>query len=197
MKALVDYFPIIVFFAVYFLTGQDLLQATWGILIASSIQVIVGRLLFKKFDPLYLLIFFVTLVFGGLTLALNDEVFIKWKHTISSLVIAAILFGGHFFERNFIERLINTFAKRSMEFELHLERADWQRINMTCVIYFIAVAALNLYIAFNFSTTFWVNFSLFGFGAIQVVFFLLVFVYIYKRLPEEDRKRLLKADEES
>jgi intracellular septation protein len=190
MKAFFDYLPILVFFAVYFLTGQNLMQATWGILIASTLQVILGRLIFKRFDQLHLLIFFITLVFGGLAVAFQDETFIKWRHTISSLTLAAILFTGHFFEHNFIERLINTFSKRALGFVLNLRAVDWRIINLACVIYFIAVALLNLYIAFNFSTRFWVNFSLFGFGGIQLVFFALVMMFIYKRLPEEDRQRL-------
>lgn len=197
MKSLFDYLPIIVFFAVYFMTGQDIMQATRGILVASTLQVILGRILFKRFDSLYLLIFGVTLVFGGLTLALNDEAFIKWRHTISSGAIAIILLVGHFLHRNFIERLLNTTLQRSMNFTLNLERRDWQTINLSCVIYFIAVALLNLYIAFNFSTTFWVNFSLFGFGAIQIVFFGAIFSYIYKKLPEADRQKLLKSKEEN
>jgi intracellular septation protein len=195
MKAFFDYLPVLVFFAVYFLTGQNLMQATWGILIASSLQVVLGRLILKRFDQLHLLIFFITLVFGGLTVAFQDESFIKWRHTISSLTLATILFVGHFFERNFIERLVNTFSKRALGFSLTLRPIDWRIINLACVIYFIAVALLNLYIAFNFSTRFWVNFSLFGFGGIQLVFFALIMLFIYKRLPEEDRQRLHQSQQ--
>lgn len=195
MKALFDYLPIIVFVAVFYLGGQDLILATWGIIIASTLQVTLGRLIFKRWDKLYVLIFCVTLVFGGLTVAFNNDTFIKWRHTISSLVIASILFGGHFLERNFIERLLNTFAERSLGFPLRLAQRDWQGINLTCVIYFIVVALLNLYIAFNFSNAFWVNFSLYGFGGIQLVFFGLIFYFIYKRLPEEDRQRLHKNED--
>lgn len=196
MKALFDYLPVVVFFAIYFLTGQDLMQATWGIIIASTLQVTLGWLVLKRFDQLHLLIFGITIVFGGLTVAFDNDAFIKWRHTISSLVIAAILLGGQFLERNFIERLVATFSQRSMGFAIRLAGGDWTRINIACVIYFIAVALLNLYIAFNFSTSFWVNFSLFGFGAIQMVFFIAIFVFIYKRLPEEDRKRLLEPKED-
>lgn len=197
MKALFDYLPIVVFFAVYFLTGRDLMQATWGIIIASSLQVTLGRLLFKRFDQLHLLIFFITVIFGGLALAFHNEAFIKWRHTITNLALATILLGGHFLERNFIERLISTFSQRSMGFPVRLARSDWQRINLACVLYFIAMALLNLYIAFNFSTSFWVNFSLFGFGAIQMIFFGLIFFFIYKRMPEEDRQKLHKTHEDA
>lgn len=194
MKAFFDYMPIIVFVAAFYLGGQDLIIATWGILIASTLQVTLGRIFLKRFDKLYLLIFFITLVFGGLTIAFNNDVFIQWRHSISSLVIASILLGGGFMERNFIERLFNTFSERSLGFLLRIKRADWQRVNVACVIYFTAVAILNLYIAFNFSKEFWVNFSLYGFGAIQLVFFALVMLFIYKRLPEEDRKRLREPE---
>lgn len=196
MKGFFDYLPVIVFVAVFYLGGKDLILATWGIIIASTLQVTLGRIFLKRFDKLYLLIFFITIIFGGMTVAFNNDLFIKWKHTISSLIIAAILLGGHFLQRNFIQRLVDTFSDRMMGFALTLDGQIWQRINLVCVIYFIAVAALNLYIAFNFSEEFWVNFSLYGFGGIQVVFFGLIMFYIYKRLPEEQRKKLMESSEE-
>lgn len=196
MKGFLDYLPVIVFVAVFYLGGKDLILATWGIIIASSLQVILGRIFLKRFDKLYLLIFFVTIVFGGMTVAFNNDLFIKWKHTISSLIIASILLVGHFLQRNFVQRLVDTLSQRMMDFTITIEKAVWQRINLLCVIYFIAVAALNLYIAFNFSEEFWVNFSLYGFGAIQVVFFGFIMYYIYRCMPEEQRKKLMESNEE-
>ena len=62
------------------------------------------------------------------------------------------------------------------------------------MLYFAFIGALNLYIAFNFSTDFWVNFKLFGFTALQMVFYISVFAYVFKKMPEEDRKRIMKQD---
>lgn len=197
MKTLFDYFPIVAFFAAYFISGQDIMTATWVIIVACAIQVVAGRLVFKKFDKMYLMVFTITLVFGGLALLFDNDAYIKWKPTVVSLVLAGVLLGGHFLQRNFIERLLNAISHRTMGFRLTLQSTDWNRLNMACVIYFIVTALLNLYIAFNFSTTFWVNFSLFGFGAIQMLFFILLFMYIYKRLPEDERQKLLKDNKDT
>ena len=79
-------------------------------------------------------------------------------------------------------------------FVVALSRRDWALLNIAFVLYFAFIGALNLYIAFNFSTDFWVNFKLFGFTALQMVFYISVFAYVFKKMPEEDRKRIMKQD---
>lgn len=194
MKTFFDYIPVLAFFSAYFLSGQDLMFATWAIIIACGCQVVLGRLVFKQFDKMYLGIFAITLVFGGMALLFRDDTFIKWRDSITSFTMAAVLFGGQFMQRNLIERLVNAFAERSFGFPFHLSKTDWRLINLICVIFFIACGLINLYIAFYFSTNFWVNFNLFGFIGINLVFFAGLMYFIYKRLPEEDRKRLNEVD---
>ena len=106
MKQLFDYLPVVVFFGLYFLSGRDIMLATWGIIAATSFQVVAGRLIWRRWHRLHLMVLAVTLVFGGLTLLLRDDVFIKWRPSIISFVLAAVLLGGHFLrERNLLQRL--------------------------------------------------------------------------------------------
>src|SRR5690606_15768420 len=86
MKQLFDYFPVIVFFGLYFYGGvdekPDIMLATWGIIFACAVQVGLGWAIWRKVQQMHLMVFGFTLVFGGLTLFLNDEAFIKWRTSI-------------------------------------------------------------------------------------------------------------------
>ena len=75
-----------------------------------------------------------------------------------------------------------------------LGAAQWTRLNLAFVLYFMALGGLNLFIAYTFSTDFWVNFKLFGFTAIQMVFYVAVFLYFYRHISEEDRKQLFHQE---
>ena len=195
MKQLFDYLPVVVFFGLYFLSGRDIMLATWGIIGATTFQVLAGRLIWKRWHRLHLVVLAITLVFGGLTLLLRDDVFIKWRPSIISFVLAAVLLVGHFLrERNLLQRLCERLMVSGFGFVVALEKRDWSRLNLAFVLYFLGLGLLNLFIAYNFSTDFWVNFKLFGFTAIQMVFYVAAFLYFYKRMPEADRNRLFHQD---
>lgn len=195
MKQLFDYLPVVVFFGLYFLSGRDIMLATWGIIAATSFQVVAGRLIWKRWHRLHLMVLAVTLVFGGLTLLLRDDVFIKWRPSIISFVLAAVLLGGHFLrERNLLQRLCEKLMVSGFGRVVALGAAQWTRLNLAFVLYFIALGGLNLFIAYTFSTDFWVNFKLFGFTAIQMVFYVAVFLYFYRHISEEDRKQLFHQE---
>ena len=193
MKQLFDYLPVVVFFGLYFLSGRDIMLATWGIIAATSFQVVAGRLIWRRWHRLHLMVLAVTLVFGGLTLLLRDDVFIKWP-SIIGFVLAAVL-GGHFLrERNLLQRLCEKLMISGFGNVVALGAAQWTHLNLAFVLYFMALGELNLFIAYTFSTGFWVNFKLFGFTAIQMVFYVAVFLYFYRHIPEEDRKQLFHQE---
>ncbi|MDX1804848.1 MAG: inner membrane-spanning protein YciB [Alcanivorax sp.] len=195
MKQLFDYLPVVVFFGLYFLGGRDIMLATWGILVATTAQVVLGWLIWRKVQRMHLIVFVITVIFGSLTLLMHDDVFIKWRPSIISFVLGAVLLIGHFLRnRNLLQRLCESLMASGFGFVVALPRKDWSRLNLAFVVYFIAIGLLNLYIAFNFSTDFWVNFKLFGFTAIQFLFYISVFAYVFKRMPEEDRNRLMKQE---
>lgn len=194
MKQLLDYLPAIVFFAVYFSTGRDIMLATWSIIIACTVQITLSWLLWRKVDKIHWVVFGVTLVFGGATLFFQNDTFIKWRPTVINGLLASILLVGHFLHRNFLQRLVDTLTRSTLHFTLSLKRADWQRLNLYFILYFIAIGLLNLYVAYNFSTDFWVSFKLIGFTLLQLLFYGFVFWFLYKNLPESDRQRLLGKD---
>ena len=94
-------------------------------------------------------------VFGGATLYLHDETFIKWKPTVLYWLFAVALLAAQLlFGKNLIRAM--------MEKNIALPEPIWRQLNLSWVIFFLVMGVLNLYVAFNFSTDTWVNFKLFG-----------------------------------
>lgn len=191
MKKLFDYLPVIVFFGLYFASGRDIYLATWGILGASALQIAAGWLIWRKLERMHLLVFVVTLVFGGLTLLLRDEMFIKWRPTVIYGVLAlALLIGLFLRERSLLQRMCEAMMIRGLGYVVQLQPRDWITLNIAFILYFSLLGGLNIYIAYAFSTDFWVNFKLIGFTVLNFVFYIALFFYVYNRLPEADRQRL-------
>lgn len=199
MKQLFDYLPVIVFFALYFAGGRDIMLATWGIIAASTLQVTLGLLVWRRVERMHLAVFVITLIFGGLTLFLNNDIFIKWRPTIISWVLGGALLLGQFLrERNLLQRLCETLMRSAMGFVIQLSRRDWTRLNVAFISYFLFIGLLNIFIAYRYSTDFWVNFKLFGFTALQLVFYAVIFAWVWHRMTPEDRARITsrQTDEE-
>lgn len=198
MKQLFDYLPVVTFFGLYFLGGRDIYLATWGIIIACTVQVTLGLVIWRKVERMHLAVFLITLVFGGLTLFMRDDTFIKWRPSIISFVLGAILLIGQLLrDRNLLQRLLEALMSSTLGYIAPLSRRDWTWLNFAFISYFVFIGLLNLFIAYRFSTDFWVNFKLFGFTAIQIVFYALVILFIYRRIPAADRKRLFSDSDDS
>ncbi|MDF1820612.1 MAG: septation protein IspZ [Alcanivoracaceae bacterium] len=196
MKQAFDYLPVIVFFALYFAGGRDIFLATWGIIIACTVQVTAGYLIWRKVERMHLVVFVVTLVFGTMTLFFRDDTFIKWRPSIISFTLGTVLLFGHFISsRNLLQRMIDALMASTLNYRAPLTRHDWSVLNLLFVGFFLFVGALNLFIAYRFDTDFWVTFKLFGFSAIQMLFYLFVMIYIYRKIPAEDRARLFESGE--
>lgn len=195
MKQAFDYLPVIVFFTLYFAGGRDIFLATWGIIVACTLQVTVGYLVWRKVERMHLVVFLVTLVFGSMTLFFRDDTFIKWRPSIISFTLGAVLLVGHFLrERNLLQRMIDALMASTLNYRAPLTTQDWAVLNLLFVGFFLFVGALNLFIAYRFDTDFWVTFKLFGFSAIQMLFYLFVMIYIYRKIPAADRARLFEGD---
>jgi intracellular septation protein len=106
----------------------------------------------------------VVMVFGGLTLYLNDETFIKMKPTIIYGLFAAILFAGLMLGKSFIKILFDNFWDLSDE--------GWKKLTIRLAFFFLLMAVANEFIWRNFSTELWVNIKVFGFTAATFLFFI-------------------------
>ncbi len=185
MKFLFDFFPVIAFFIAFYLPEereQGIYLATYTIIIASFIQICAYWLLYKKFEKMHIITFVVVLIFGGLTIYLQDEVFIKWKPTIVNWCFSLAFIGSHFIGKKVLFQRMVTMADHKLEFPDHV----WRNLNISWAIFFIFLGFVNLYVAYSFSTEFWVNFKAWGMTLINFIFLIGIFIYMYKYLKEEE-----------
>lgn len=207
-KFLFDLFPVILFFAIFkwggnnpeaahaalthYLSGfmaTDTMQANHApILLATAVAMLasfaqIGWLLLrrKKIDAMLWVSLAIITVFGGATIYFNNPTFIKWKPTILYWCFGAALLGAQFF---FHKNLIRTM----MGGQLNLPDPVWFRLNLSWALFFLLMGVLNLGIAFAFglSEAAWVNFKVFGFTALMVVFVIAQTLFLSKYLKDTD-----------
>lgn len=179
MKFLFDLFPILLFFIAY--KVADIYVAT-GVAIAATIgQVAYLKLRKRRVDTMLWVSLAIIVVFGGATIWLHDPLFIKWKPTILYWLFAVVLLGGLAFARvNFIRKLLGE--------QMQLPDPIWHRLCIAWGVFFAAMGALNLFVAYAFSENAWVNFKLFGGMGLLFAFAVAQGVWVSKYLPQEESK---------
>jgi len=162
MQLLFDLLPVVLFFVAYKLA--DIYVATAVLIVGVLAQTLISWLRHRKVSPMLLTSAVLVLVFGGLTLLVHDATFIKWKPTIVNWLFATAFFASQFLKGP-------TIVQRLMGEQMKLEPASlWARLNAMWIAFFVVVGALNLYVAFNFSESTWVNFKLFGLMGLTILF---------------------------
>lgn len=160
VRPTVDYGPLAVFFAVYWLS--DLMTATLAIMIATAAALALSYLSERRLPPMPLVTAVVVVVFGGLTLWLEDETFFKMKPTIVQILFAAVLFAGLMFKRPLLKPLLGS--------AWPLDEAGWNKLSSRFAWFFVAMAGLNEAVWRTQSTDFWVTFKVFGIMGLTFVF---------------------------
>ena len=159
-RSLVDFGPLVLFFIAYRLF--DLYAATATIMAAAVAALVLGYVFDRKLHPVPLVTAIIVVIFGGLTLYLNDKMFIKMKPTMIYTLLAAVLFGGLWFNRPFVKNIFGT--------ALVLEDKAWRALTVRFASFFIIMAVLNELIWRNFSENVWVNYHVFGAIALTLLF---------------------------
>lgn len=161
MKFLFDIFPVILFFAAFKIF--DIYVATAVAIVATALQIAWVWLRHRKVDNMQWISLGLIVVFGGLTLLLRDETFIKWKPTILYWLFGITLLAAQqFFGRNLIRAM--------MEKQVTAPDPVWRKLLLGWVGFFVFMGALNLYVAYGFSTDTWVDFKLFGGIGLMILF---------------------------
>ena len=177
MKFLFDLFPIILFFIAF--KAFDIYVATAVVIVATMGQIAFVWHRHRKVDTMLWVSLGLVVVFGGATLLLHDETFIKWKPTVLYWLFSLVLFAAaQFFGKNLIRAMLS-------KAEMNLPEPLWGRLNLAWVVFFALMGALNLWVAFNFSTDTWVSFKLFGSMGLMLVFIILQGLVLAKYLPDE------------
>lgn len=176
-KLLFDLFPVILFFVAY--KAADIYVATAVVIAATFVQIAYMWIKHRKVEKMLWVSLGLVVVFGGATLLLHDENFIKLKLTIFYWVFAVVLLGASIFMgKNLIRSLLTSQGK------LEMPERVWRLLNHLWIGFFSAMGGLNLYIAQNYSTDVWVNFKLFGSLGLMLVFLIAQGFIIAKYIKE-------------
>ena len=174
-KLLIDIGPLAVFFIFY--TRSGLQASILPLMIATVIAVIFSYILEKKIPVMPTVGAGIVLIFGGLTIYFDNEVFIKMKPTIINLVFAVILYGGMLIRKPLLKILLGAALK--------LEEEGWRILTYRWIGFFIALAILNEIVWRTQSTDIWVNFKVFAILPITFIFTMTQFPLIKKYQIED------------
>jgi intracellular septation protein len=176
MRLLADYFPLLLFFVAF--KWQGIWIAT-AVAIAASIAQIAWFHWRGNVSAVHWLSLAIIVVFGGATLILRDETFIKWKPTVLYVAFALILAAGKLiWQRDLLAVVMK---------EIELPRPIWTRLTWSWVAFFGAMAVANWYVAFHFSTETWVDFKVWGGIGLFMLFALAQGLMLARHVTEPSR----------
>jgi len=178
MQFALEYAPIILFFVAYKL--YDIYIATAAAIAASAIAIGYAAVATRKVTSMQWLSLAIIVVFGGATLLLHDETYIKWKPSVLYGSMAAILLVGKVvFRRDWIEVIFRQAG-------IQAPPPIWSRTTWSWIVFLCAMAGLNLYVAERFSLDAWVNFKVWWATALFIVFMLANVLLLMRYVPTED-----------
>lgn len=169
--------------ALFFLTNAraGIFWATAVFMVAIVISLLVTWLRERRLPTLPLVTGIFVLVFGGLTLVLQDELFIKLKPTIVNTLFAVILFGGLFWGKSFLKSLMGSMFQMTDQ--------GWRLLTFRWAMFFVLLAVLNEIVWRNTSTDTWVSFKVFGIMPLTILFSISQLPAMNRhRLPDEEDK---------
>ena len=174
-KLLIDIGPLAVFFIFY--TRSGLQASILPFMVATVIAVLFSYILEKKIPIMPTVGAAIVLLFGGLTIYFDNDVFFKMKPTIINVLFAVILYGGILINKPLLKYLLGAALK--------LEEVGWKILTQRWIGFFIALAVLNEIVWRTQSTDVWVNFKVFGILPITFIFTMTQFPLIKKYQIED------------
>jgi intracellular septation protein len=154
MKILIDFFPILLFFGAFKIYG--IYVGTAVLMAATVVQMGLIYKIDHKLQMMHKVTLALVLVFGTLTLVLQDDRFIKWKPTVLYAAMAlGLSVALWIMKKNFLKLMLGS--------QLTLPENVWMRLNLVWIVYCVFMSAINGYVAANFSTEAWVDFKLWGY----------------------------------
>jgi intracellular septation protein len=176
MKLLFDVFPVLLFFIAF--KVWDIYVATAVAIAASFVQIGALALLKRKIDTMLWVSLAIIVLFGGATLVLRDELFIKWKPTVLYWLFAVVLAGAELLWRKNLMRA-------ALGEQVQMPDPAWTRLNWSWIGFFAFMGGANLFVAFNFTTDQWVNFKLFGGIGLMLLFVFGQALFLARYLEEK------------
>ena len=185
MKILLDFLPILLFFGAYKL--YNIYLATAVLMGATVLQMTALYLIERKLQTMHKITLAMVLVFGAMTLLLQDDRFIKWKPTVLYAAMAiGLAFAVWALRKNFLKMMLGS--------QLQLPDPVWMRLNWAWILYCAFMSVVNGYVAALYSTEDWVNFKLWGY-VFPLTFIACQGFYVARHLQRQDATAEAKAKE--
>ena len=163
LKFITDFGPLLIFFTIYYKSGNNLKAAIPPLIVSTLIAVAIMYVVEKKIPYVPLIGAIVISLFGGLTLYFDNPIFIYMKPTIVNVIFALILIVSKvFYQKNFLKLFLQT------AFQLNEE--GWNKLNFRWAYFFIFLAILNEIVWRTQPETTWVNFKVWGMLPITIIF---------------------------
>lgn len=180
MKQLLEFIPLILFFAVYKLVG--IREAAITLVVATIIQMIILKFKYGKIEKQQIIMGSAVVFFGVLTAYFNELEFLKWKVTIVYALFALILLVSQYgFKKPLIKQLLGK--------EIELPENVWNKLNLGWAGFFLFCMLINLYISNYLSNDIWVDFKTFGIIGMTLVATIVTGIYIYRYLPQDKNEQ--------
>ena len=182
MQVLFEFLPLILFLGAYLYKGIYFAIAV--LMIAMPIGFVIKYVRTRRVDKMYMWSTLFLLVFGGAALYFRNADFIYWKPTAFYWAVSvAFLFSLWVGEKPLVRRFLEMTGELPTE---KIQANEWRLLNVIWVVFFGAMGAANIYVAYNFSEQFWVNFKVFGLLAVTFVFMLAQGYWLMSKLGDED-----------
>jgi intracellular septation protein len=175
LKFLFDFFPVILFFVAF--KVADIYVATGTAIAATVVQIGYVLARGRKVTGMQWASLVIIGLFGGATLLLRDETFIKWKPTVLYWLAGVVFLGTLAFGQNLVKAVMGEGIK--------VPEPIWTKLCIAWGVFFIFKGTLNLWVAYNFPTDTWVNFKLFGGMGLMFVFIVAQALWLSKHVIEE------------
>jgi intracellular septation protein len=167
-----EFIPLIIFFAVYYLT-KDLFTATGICILVTWVMVIIYKIMYKYVPKNMLFSAVLLTIFGGFSILFHNKTLVMIKPTVLYWILAISLLTSQLIGKNLIEL--------GLKKEIILSQKSWNILNIMWVIFFIALGFVNLFVAFYFDEVVWVKFKVFGAMLFMLFFMLITVIYIVKQ----------------
>ena len=163
LKFITDFGPLLIFFTIYYKSGNNLSVAIPPLIVATLIAILISYVIERKIPYLPLVGGVIISVFGGLTLYFDNPVFLYMKPTIINIIFAIILYVGKTFLN---KNLLKYFFQNAFQ----ISEMGWDKLNNRWMIFFIFLALINELVWRTQTEVIWVNFKVWGILPITFIF---------------------------
>ncbi len=179
MKLLFEIITLVLFFIVYQI--YDLNKAILVVIIAYTLITLAAFIKHKRLSKAQMATFVLVVLLGGATLLFDNELFFKWKPTVVCWLFSSVLLGSTLFtKQNLLQRLGNG----NIQLPTHI----WSRLNIAWITFLAMMGAINLFVAYNFDTTVWVYFKLFGAVGLLLTFMIVQCIFLWPYIRAEGKE---------